>query len=190
MQLRSGRATTSTLRRNSRNLDEFAERRRYHQEKRRYQQEQQHLEETIYDDNNNNEDEINESNDYSGIILNNKKLLEKKIQTILHKTTHLLYLNRFQNENHHTFSQKVQTVMEIYELYRYNIDYLIEYFNNQNPDKRLVKSIYDKGNKLIIEMKNNHLNRTRSEKKLYYECNDLIRFVMHMIYNYILEPRK
>ena len=58
MQLRSGRATTSTLRRDSRNLDEFAERRRYHQEKRRYQQEQKRLEETIYDDN--NEDEINE----------------------------------------------------------------------------------------------------------------------------------
>ena len=188
MQLRSGRATTSTLRRDSRNLDEFAERRRYHQEKRRYQQEQKRLEETIYDDN--NEDEINESNDYTDIILNNKNLLDKKIQTIIHKTRHLLYLNRFQNEKKHTFTQKVQTVMEIYELYRYNIDYLIEYFNIHTDDKRLIRSIYDKGNKLIIEMKNNRLNRTRSEKNLYYECNDLIRFVMHMIYDYILEPRK
>jgi len=49
MQLRSGRATTSTLRRDSRNLDEFAERRRNHKEKRRYQQEQKRIEESIYD---------------------------------------------------------------------------------------------------------------------------------------------
>ena len=108
----------------------------------------------------------------------------------MHKTKHLLYLNRFQNEKNHTFSQKVQTVMEIYELYRYNIDYLIEYFNNHNHDKRLIKKIYDKGNKLIIEIKNNELKRTRSENRLYYECNDLLRFVMHMMYYYILEPRK
>jgi hypothetical protein len=194
MQLRSGRTTTPTitLRRDSRNLDEFAERKRYqhYQEKRRYQQEQQRIEETIYDDDD-DENEINAKNDYSNIILNNKNLLEKKIKNIFHKTRHLLYLNRFQNENKHSFSQKVQTVIEIYELYRYNIDYLIEYFNNHNShDKRLVQAIYDRGNKLIIEMKNNHLNRTRSEQKLYYECNDLIRFVMHMIYYYILEPRK
>lgn len=190
MQLRSGRTTTSTLRRDSRNLDEFAERRKYQQESLRQQKElQQRIEESIYDDD--DEDEINATNDYLDVILNNKKLLEKKIKTIFHKTRHLLYLNKFQNKTNHNFSQKVQTVMEFYELYRYNIDYLIEYFNNHHShDKRLVRAIYDSGNKLIIEMKNNHLNRTRSEKKLYYKCNDLIRFVNYLIYYNILEPRK
>jgi len=190
MQLRSGRTTTSTLRRDSRNVDEFAERRRYQQERLRKQKEQQQrIEESIYDDD--DEDEINATNDYLDVILNNKSLLEKKIKTIIHKTRHLLYLNKFQNETNHSFSQKVQTVMEIYELYRYNIDYLIEYFNNHHShDKRLVRSIYDRGLNIRVEMHKYRLKRTRAENKLYYECDELIKFVTYMIHYYILDPRK
>ena len=201
MQLRSGRTTTNTittrtLRRGSRNLDEFAERRRYHlyQEKRRYQQEQQRIEESIYADDieyNDDNDEINETNNYPDIILNNKNLLKQKIKTIFHKTKHLLYLNKFQNEQRFSFTQRIQTVMEIYELYRYNMDYLIEYFNNHDINsKRIARIIYDKGLELRGAMHKHSLKRTRSENKLYYECDRLIKFVTYMINYYILEvPR-
>ena len=187
MQLRSGNTTTPTrtLRRPSRNLDEFAERKRYQQERLR----QQRIEESIYDDD--NEDEINEKNDYLDVILNNKNLLDKKIKSIFHKTRHLLYLNKFQNEQSFSFSQMVQTVMEIYELYRYNMDYLIEYFNNHDTNnKRLARLIYNKGLDLRVIMHKHSLKRTRSENKLYYECDELIKFVTYMLHYYILDPRK
>jgi NAD-dependent SIR2 family protein deacetylase len=182
MQLRSGR---STLRRDSRNLDEFAERRRYQKEKVRYQKEQQRIEESIY------EDEVVKPSsrriEYSDEILKDKKLLEKKIASIFHKSRHLLYLNKCQNLNKHSFTQKLETVMELYELYRYNMDYLIHYFNNgTQKDKDLARAIYDKGHNIRVEMFNHRLKRTRSENELYYKCNDLIHFVTYMIYRYVL----
>ena len=190
MQLRSGR---STLRRQSRNLDEFAERRRYQQEKVRYQQEQQRIEESIYEDENDTTTTTttttNTKIEYSDEILNDKKLLEKKIASIFHKTSHLLYLNKYQNLNKHSFTQKLQTVMELYELYRYNIDYLIHYFNNGNQKvKDFARVIYDKGHNIRVEMFNHRLRRTRSENELYYKCNDLIHFVTYMIHRYVLQP--
>ena len=185
MQLRSGRSTstfsTRTLRRDSRNLDEFAERRRYQQERLRQQKEQQQrIEESIYDDD--DEDEI----------LNNKNLLEKKIKSIFHKTKHLLYLNKFQNENNnYSFIQRIETVMAVYELYRYNMDYLIDYFNNHDTNnKRLACIIYDKGLDLRVAMHKHSLKRTRSENKLYYKCDQLIKDVTYMLNYYVLDPRK
>lgn len=184
MQLRSGRSTstfsTRTLRRDSRNLDEFTERKRYQQERLRQQKEQQQrIEESIYDDDDEHE------------ILNNKNLLEKKIKSIFHKTKHLLYLNKFQNENNnYSFIQRVQTLKEMYELYRYNMDYLIDYFNNHDTNnKRLARIIYDKGLKLRVAMHKHSLKRTRSENKLYYECDELIKFVTYMLNYYVLDPR-
>jgi hypothetical protein len=180
MQLRSGRTTniTGTLRRDSRNLDEFAERRRYQQERNhQYQEQQKRIEESIYD-------EVDKD-----AILNNKNLLERKIKTILNKTRHLIYLNHYQKEKNHSFSQKIKTIMEVYELYRYNIDYIIEYFNNHKKDKRLARALYDKGLDIRVEMHKNSLKRTRSENKLYYECDELIKFVTHMLHYYILDPR-
>ena len=192
MQLRSGHITTPnrTLRRDSRNLDEFAERRRYQQERLRQQKEhQQRIEESIYDDD--DENEINSKNDYLNVILNNKNLLDKKIKSIFHKTKHLLYLNKFQNEQIFSFTQRVKTVMEVYELYRYNMDYLIEYFNNHDTNnKRLARIIYDKGLDLRVIMHKHSLKRTRSENKLYYECDELIKFVTYLLHYYILDPRK
>lgn len=195
MQLRSGRSTstfsTRTLRRESRNLNEFAERKRYQQERLRQQKEhQQRIEESIYDDD--DEDEINATNDYLDVILNNKNLLEKKIKSIFHKTKHLLYLNKFQNENNnYSFIQRIETVMAVYELYRYNMDYLIEYFNNHDTNnKRLAGIIYDKGLDLRVAMHKHSLKRTRSENKLYYKCDQLIKDVTYMLNYYVLDPRK
>ena len=177
MQLRSGRSTstfsTRTLRRESRNLNEFAERERYQQE------DQKRIEESIYDDV--DEDEI----------LNNKNLLDKKIKTIFHKTKHLLYLNKFQNVQSFSFTQRVETLIEMYELYRYNMDYLIDYFNNHDTNnKRLARIIYDKGLDLRVAMHKHSLKRTRSENKLYYKCDQLIKDVTYMLNYYVLDPRK
>jgi hypothetical protein len=188
MQLRSGR---STLRRDSRNLDEFAERRRYQKEKLRYQQEQQRIEESIYEDDEDDEDHksSNSKIEYLDVILKDKNLFKKKIESIFHKSRHLLYLNKYQNLNNHSFTQKLETVMELYELYRYNMDYLIPYFNmTTQKDKNLARAIYDKGHNIRVEMFNHRLKRTRSENELYYKCNDLIHFVTYMIYRYVLAP--
>jgi hypothetical protein len=185
MQLRSGR---STLRRDSRNLDEFAERRRYQKEKVRYQREQQRIEESIYEDDEDHKSS-NSKIEYLDVILKDKKLFKKKITSIFRKTGHLLYLNKCQNITKQSFSQKLNTVMELYELFRYNMDYLIHYFNNEKKhDKRLAQSIYNKGLNIRVEMFNHSLKRTRSENKLYYKCNDLIHFVTYMIHRYILAP--
>jgi hypothetical protein len=185
MQLRSGRTTINTitsrnLRRGSRNLDEFAERRRY-QQYQQYQEQQKRIEETIYDED--DEYEINDTN--------NTNLLKSKIKTIFNKTKHLVYLNKFQNEKKFSYTQRIQTIMEIYELYRYNMDYLIEYFNHHDINsKRIARIIYDKGLELRVAMHKHSLKRTRSENKLYYECDTLIKFVTYMINYYILElPR-
>ena len=183
MQLRSGR---STLRRDSRNVDEFNAR-------RRYQKEQERIEESIYEDEDdkspNTNTNTNTKIEYSDEILNDTKLLKKKIASIFHKSRHLLYLNKCQNLNKHSFTQKLQTVMELYELYRYNMDYLIHYFNNgTQKDKELARAIYDKGQNIRVEMNNHRLKRTRSENELYFKCNDLVHQVTYMIYRYVLAP--
>jgi hypothetical protein len=143
------------------------------------------IEETIYDEE--DEYEINDTNNDT----NNKNLLKSKIKTIFNKTKHLVYLNKFQNEKKFSYTQRIQTIMEIYELYRYNMDYLIEYFNHYDINsKRLARIIYDKGLELRVAMHKHSLKRTRSENKLYYECDTLIKFVTYMINYYILElPR-
>ena len=154
MNLRSGR----TLRRDSRNYDEFNER-------RRYQQEQRHIEATLYE-----EDESEETK------------LTNKIKKINHKTKHLINLNTFQKENNYCFIDKVQTIMDLYELYRYNMDDIIQYYKNN--DKRLPQMLYDKGIDLIKEMY--AVKRTRQENLIYNECKQLIQFVRYLLDYYIL----
>lgn len=162
MQLRSGR---STLRRDSRNLDEFNERRKYQQEQRR-------IEESIY------EDETNEGN--------HEKVINK-MKYVFRMTKHLLYLNNFQVTNNHSFTQKVKTVMELFELFRYNTDYLIEYFTVILPDdKRFPEVIYKKGLLMCDQMLKN--KRTRQEHKLYIKCKKDIEWVLYLLDAYILRP--
>jgi hypothetical protein len=165
MNLRSGH----TLRRDSHNNEEFVERRQYQQEQRRYQEEQRNIEKSLYE-----EDETKESED-------NK--LEKKIKNVFRKTKHLLYLNKCQKENKHSLTEKINTIMELYEVFRYNTDYLIQYFKNKK-DKRFLQAIFNKGPELIKEMALSV--RTRKEKELFEKCKDDIQFVMYLLDNYIL----
>jgi len=161
MKLRSGR----TLRRDSHNYEEFNER-------RRYQQEQKRIEESIYDD-------VDEEQDRKTTTL------RKKFHKIVKRTKHLLYLNECQKQNNRSFTEKVSNIKEIYELFLYNIDDLIELFNGEyKHDLRFPESIYRRGNQLRIEI--NKAKRTRNEEKLAGECNDLINHVTQVIYRYIL----
>ena len=154
MQLRSGR---SIMRRDSRNYEEFNER-------RRYQREQKEKKYSIYDQEN---------------------TLHKRIKKIYHKLNHLLYVNKYQNEKHHTFNEKMQTIIDIYEVIRINIDDLIQYFNNDyKHDKRLLEVIIRKGNVLLLEIYQK--KRTRQENKNYKKCEDIILFVTDLIEYYIL----
>ena len=161
MKLRSGR----TLRRDSRNYEEFNER-------RRYQKEQERIEESIYDD-------VDEQNDRK------TTKLRKKFHDIIKRTKHLLYLNECQKKNNRSFTEKINVVKEIYELFLYNIDDLIEMFNGEfKHDLRFPESVYRKGNQIRVEI--NQAKRTRNEEKLAGECNDLINHVTQLIYRYIL----
>jgi hypothetical protein len=173
MQLRSGRTTLTTrtqtqvrtLRRDSRNYEEFNER-------RRYQQEQKQIEESIYDD-------VDEEQDRK------TSPLKKKFKTIVKRIKHLLYLNKCQNQNNRSFTEKVNNIKEIYELFLCNIDDLIEIFNGEmKHDLRFPEVIYKRGNQLRIELAKS--KRTRNEELLAWECNDLINHVTQLINRYIL----
>jgi len=155
MNLRSGRRL-SNLRRDSRNYEEFNERKKYQKE----------LEETFYD-----EEETEETK------------LKKKYHNVCHQTQHLLYLNKFQKENNHSLTDKINTIMELYELFRYNIDYIILYTKNKK-DKRLPEAIFNKGPELCKEMASSV--RTRKEQKLYEKCKEDINWVRYLIDYYIL----
>jgi hypothetical protein len=158
MNLRSGRKL-SNLRRDSRNYEEFNER-------RRYQREQRQLEETLYDEEESEENKI-----------------KKKYHNVCHKTQHLIYLNKFQKENNHSLTDKINTIMELYEVFRYNIYYIVEYSKNRK-DKRLPEAIFNKGPDLCKEMARSV--RTRKEKKLYEKCKEDINWVRYLIDYYIL----
>lgn len=164
MQLRSGR---TTLRRNSRNYEEFGER-------KKYQEAQKKIEETIYDIDIETSDENNRST-----------MLKNKWKTIERRTKHLLYLNKCQRKNNCNFTEKVQTIKEMYEILLYNMDYLIEMFNGEfKYKKNFPQAIYDKGNQLRAEMKED--KRTRTENEMANECNELINHVTQLIYRFIL----
>jgi hypothetical protein len=179
MQLRSGRTTLTNaasrvssvsrvsrnLRRNSRNYEEFDER-------RRYQQEQKLIEESIYDSDTNEEQD-------------KKIMLKLKWKNIARKTKHLLYLSECQRKNKCSFTEKVKTIKEIYEMFLYNMDDMIELFNGEmKHKKKFPQMVYDKGNELCADM--NRRKRTRAEIQLANECNDLINHVTQLIYRFIL----
>ena len=154
MNLRSGR---SLMRRDSRNLEEF-------QERRRYQREQKEIEESIY-----SEDE---------------NTLDKKMKRFNHKLRHLIYLNNFQIKENHTFNEKMKTIIDVFEHVRYNIDDLIQFYNNDHKhDRRLLETIVSRGHILLLEIY--HKKRTREEHKNFKKCEDLILFVSDLIEHYV-----
>jgi len=112
-------------------------------------------------------------------------MLKNKWKTISQRTKHLLYLNKCQRKNNCNFTEKVQTIKEMYEILLYNMDYLIEMFDGEFKHKKnFPQAIYDKGNQLRAEMKED--KRTRTENEMANECDDLINHVTQLIYRFIL----
>jgi len=168
MQLRSGRSTLAprtqtqvrTLRRSSRNYEEFNER-------RRYQEEQKQVEDSIYE----KED--------------NKTPAQKKWKHISKRIKHLVYLSECQRKQKLPFTEKVKTINEIYEFILYNMDDLIELFNGEMKHRKDFPAvIYTKGNELRTQI-NKAIKKTRGEQQLAGECNDLINHATQLIYRHI-----
>jgi hypothetical protein len=168
MQLRSGRTTLATrtqtqvrtLRRDSRNYEEFNER-------KRYQEEQKQVEASIYE-----EDDQNP--------------VQKKWKHISKRIKHLLYLNECQRKQKCNFTERVKTINELYEFILYNMDDLVELFNGEmKHKKRFPEVIYNKGNELRRDIARAN-KKTRGEQELAWECNDLINHTTQLIYRHIL----
>jgi len=175
MQLRSGRstltratatatpvhATRASARRDSRNYEEFNER-------RRYQEEQKQVEDSIYE----KED--------------NKTPAQKKWKHISKRIKHLLYLSECQRKQKCTFTEKVKTINEIYEFILYNMDDFIELFNGEMKHRKdFPQILYTKGNELRRDIARAN-KKTRGEQQLAWECNDLINHATQLIYRHIL----
>ena len=173
MQLRSGRstltratapaarATRASARRDSRNYEEFNER-------RRYQEEQKQLEDSFYE-----EEDIQTPE-------------QKKWTHISKRIKHLLYLNECQRKQKSPFTERVKTINEIYEFILYNMDDLIELFNGEmKHKKRFPEILYTKGNELRADIAKAN-KKTRGEQQMAWECNDLINHATQLIYRHIL----
>lgn len=172
MQLRSGRSTLTratpaaptraqrALRRDSRNYEEFNER-------RRYQEEQKQIEDSIYEE------------EYATPGEQKWKHISKRIK-------HLLYLNECQRKQKCPFTERVKTINEIYEFVLYNMDDLIELFNGEMKHKKgFPEILYTKGNELRADIAKAN-KKTRGEQQLAWECNDLINHATQLIYRHIL----
>jgi hypothetical protein len=174
MQLRSGRstltrattaatpahATRASSRRDSRNYEEFNER-------KRYQEEQKQIEDSIY------EEKIT-------------SLSKQKFKHISKRIKHLVYLNECQRKEKYSFTERVKTINELYEFVLYNMDDLIELFNGEMKHRKdFPQVIYTKGNELRADIARAN-KKTRSEQKLAWECNDTINHATQLIYRHIL----
>jgi hypothetical protein len=172
MQLRSGRSTLATRtqtqvrapRRDSRNYEEFNER-------KRYQEEQKQLEDTFYEE----EDEEAQQTP-----------AQKKWKHISKRIKHLLYLNECQRKQKCSFTERVKTINEIYEFILYNMDDLIEIFNGEMKHRKSSPEIlYTKGNELRADIARAN-KKTRGEQQLAWKCNDTINHATQLIYRHIL----
>jgi len=174
MQLRSGRSTLATrtqtqvrtLRRDSRNYEEFNER-------RKYQEEQKQIEASIYEEDEQDEEDIQTPG-------------EKKWKHISKRIKHLLYLNECQRQQKCTFTERVKTINELYEFVLYNMDDLIDLFNGEMKHRRnFPEVVYTKGNELRADIARAN-KKTRGQQQLAWECNDLINHATQLIYRHIL----
>jgi hypothetical protein len=156
------------MRRDSRNYEEFNER-------KKYQEEQRLAEESLYDD---------EDDETRGLSRTEIEFIKFK-----NRLKFLVNLNEHQKKNNYSFKQKVEIVKELYELVRYNIDVIIHmYLSVFKNDKRLPRVIIDRGRFIIQEMCAK--KRTRSEEKLYKECKELILFVIDILQYHIFTLQK
>jgi hypothetical protein len=164
MQLRSGRSTltraAAPARRDSRNYEEFNER-------KRYQEEQKQVEASIY------EEKLTSPS-------------KQKWKHISKRIKHLIYLSECQRKQKCSFTEKVKTINEIYEFILYNMDDLIELFNGEMKHRKdFPEILYTKGNELRRDISRAN-KKTRGEQQLAWECNDLINHATQLIYRHIL----
>jgi hypothetical protein len=167
MQLRSGRsvdASTSTksthtmaMRRNSRNYEEFDER-------RRYQAEQMAIEDGIY-------------TSETEIVANKKRQI---YATIRHK----LYAIEHQRKNKDTYSfyDIIDTCVELFTFINNNMPFIAM---NNAFDERLAKSVVNKGNHIIEEI--HRKDKTRAQAKKFENCRYYIGNVIDLIEHHILK---
>jgi hypothetical protein len=166
MQLRSGRsvdASTSTksthtmaMRRNSRNYEEFDER-------RRYQAEQMAIE--------------------SGIYTSETEIVANKKRQIYSTIRHLLYAIEHQRKNKDKYSwyDIIDSCADLYKFINNNMPFIVD---NNAMDERLAKSILSKG--IYITNEIYRTDRTRAQSKKVDNCLHYIGNVMDMIEHHVL----
>lgn len=153
MNLRSGR---SIMRRDSRNYEEFQERKKYQEE----------LAEKIRIDIEGETNIVSET--------------EFKFKLLKYKLKNLLDINEYQKKNNCSLIDKMETVKRLYELIKDNIDVLIRmYLSVYKGTRKLPLAIIERGRTLIEEMVSKI--RSRNETKLYRECRELIVFVINTL---------
>jgi hypothetical protein len=169
MQLRSGRSvdastssksthpmTMRTMRRNSRNYEEFDER-------RRYQAEQRAVEEEIYT----SEEEIVETK-------------KKQIYATIKHKIHAIEYQRI-NKDKYSFYDVVDTCVELFTFINNNMPFIAT--NNAFPEK-LAKVVVDRGNHILTEI--HRKDKTRAQAKKFERCRYYIGNVIDLIEHYIL----
>lgn len=127
-----------------------------------------------------NYEEFNERQKY------HKELLEEKMKKIHHQMRHLSYLNSYQRNGDFSFIQRTETIKEIYELFRYNMDTIYEYYTTIGKDDKRIPRIMVERGKLILQQMNDSKKSTRSEMKMYIDCGELILFVSDMLERHVL----
>jgi len=163
MQLRSGRSISAsiatrsthpmTMRRNSRNYEEFNER-------KKYQAEQRAIEETIY--------------------TSDEEILKSKKKHIYSTIRHLLYALEYQKKNNHSLYQMIDTCIELYTFINNNIQFIAD---NNVFDNRLYNLIVKKGNYIINEIYRKDKTRAQTKKfeRCRYYIGNVIDLIEHYI---------
>ena len=143
-----------TMRRSSRNYEEFAERKKYQAEQR-----------VIEDD---------------SIYTPDEEILDAQKKRIYGTISHLLYAIEYQRKNNHSFYQIVDTCMELYTFINNNIQFIADnnVFNN-----RLSKVIVDKGNYIINEIYRKDKTRSQTKRfdSCRYYIGNVIDLIEHYI---------
>lgn len=167
MQLRSGRSVNAsnstksthamTMRRNSRNYEEFDER-------RRYQAEQRAIEESIY--------------------TSEEEIIDDKKNHIYATIRHKLHALEYQKKNKNTFSfyELVDTCIELYAFINNNMQFIVD---NNAFDNRLANIVVAKGNHIINEI--HRKDKTRAQAKKFERCRYYTGNVIDLIEHYILK---
>jgi hypothetical protein len=163
MQLRSGRSISAsiatrsthpmTMRRNSRNYEEFNER-------KKYQAEQRAIEETIY--------------------TSDEEILKSQKKHIYSTIRHLLYALEYQKKNNYSLYQMIDTCIELYTFINNNIQFIVD---NNVFDNRLFNLIVKKGNYIINEIHRKDKTRAQTKKfeRCRYYIGNVIDLIEHYI---------